>query len=192
MDNTIEGKHDFIINHETATVLRDNIIDKEAIVNIAFNETNIQFVIGDITVISRLIDGKYPNYKAVFPTDNNIECVVDRKELMNTVKRTSIFANQATRQLRFALDYKGIHISSEDLDFNNQSSEHIACEDKKGEVFEIGFSGRMLSKLLENMDGDKVKMLMSQPNRAALINDNEEVEGLTTINLIMPVMLNNG
>jgi DNA polymerase-3 subunit beta len=81
-------------------------------------------------------------------------------------------------------------ISAEDLEMANEATERIACE-YDGEDMEIGFNARFLKEMLSTLDGEKVQMQLSQPNRAGLVVPLEKDEKENITMLIMPMMLNN-
>ncbi len=160
-------------------------------IKIEFNNTNCSFVLGNYTVVCRLIDGKYPNYEAVIPAHNPNKMVIDRLSFLNSIKRVAIFSNKTTHQVRFKVAGKELNISAEDLDFSNEASERLTCE-YSGEDMEIGFNSRFILEMLTNMDSETITLEMSAPNRAGLLVPTEkENKDEDTLMLVMPVMLNN-
>ena len=181
----------FILPKKPLTLLKNILGNVGEEVTIEYNETNAMFIFGSTTMQCRLIDGKYPNYNAVIPTENPNKLTVSRNGLLNSVKRVSIFSNKTTHQVRLKMTGSELHISAEDLDFANESNERLTCQ-YEGEYMEIGFNSRFLIEMLSNLESDDVNIAMSAPNRAGILtpseksDDNEEV-----LMLVMPVMLNN-
>ena len=140
-------------------------------------------------MVCRLIDERYPDYENVIPSDNSNNITVDKSEILNSLKRISIYANKTTNQVRLKVSGSEILISAEDLDFSNEANERISC-DHDGSDIEIGFNAKFLIEILSNILSDKVIFKLSQPNRAGLVlpEDIEDDEDLTM--LVMPVMLN--
>jgi DNA polymerase-3 subunit beta len=159
-------------------------------VNIEYSQTNSMFTFDSFKIICRLIEGKYPNYEAVIPTNNPNVLTVDRGLLLNAIRRVALFANQSTHQIRFKISGKELVLSAEDIDFSNEAKERLTCS-YEGEDMEIGFNSRFLQDMVTNVSSEQVKFEMSAPNRAGLImpveNENLEEEILM---LVMPVMLN--
>ena len=155
-----------------------------------FNETNAIFSFDHITIICRLIDGKYPNYEAVIPTDNPNKLTISTGDLLNSIKRVSIYANKTTHQIRLKIAGSQLHITSEDLDFSNRADERLSCE-YEGEDMEIGFNARFVIEMLNNIGSKKILIEMSTPNKAGILLplDGQD-EGEETLMLVMPVMLN--
>jgi DNA polymerase-3 subunit beta len=179
----------FILPKKPLNQLKSILAGKGAEVKVEYSQTNALFTFEDFKLICRLIDGKYPNYEAVIPTENPNSLVVDRLVLLNAIKRVAIFANQSTHQVRFKMSGKELVLSAEDLDFSNEAKERLTCS-YNGEDMEIGFNSRFLQDMLSNLETEQVKIEMSAPNRAGLIlpleNENEDEDILM---LVMPVML---
>ncbi len=167
-----------------------NILASEIPVKIDYNQTNAFFSFENVNMVCRLIDGRYPNYEAVIPTNNPNVLTIDRLSLLNSIRRVALFANQSTHQVRFKISGKELTLSAEDVDYSNEAKERLTCN-YEGEDIEIGFNSRFLQEMLTNLDCDEVKFEMSAPNRAGLILPlEEEVEGEDILMLVMPVMLN--
>lgn len=179
----------FILPKKPLSQLKGILSGKDMQVQIEYSQTNALFTFDTYKLICRLIDGKYPNYDAVIPTNNPNSLIVDRVMLLNAIKRVAIFANQSTHQIRFRMSGKELVLSSEDVDFSNEAKERLTCS-YTGEDMEIGFNSRFLQDMLSNLSTEQIKIEMSAPNRAGLIlpvdNENKDEDILM---LVMPVML---
>jgi len=159
-------------------------------VEMEYTDTNAFFKMGNVQLICRLIDGKYPNYDAVIPKENPNKLTLDRVAMLNSIKRVSIFSNKTTHQVRLKIAGSELNISAEDLDFANEANERLTCQ-YEGEDMEIGFNSRFLMEMLNNLDTSNVNLEMSAPNRAGILVPGEANEGEDILMLVMPVMLNN-
>ncbi|MDO9512003.1 MAG: DNA polymerase III subunit beta [Bacteroidales bacterium] len=188
-DVTIDVGVSFIMPKKPLNQLKNNLPDEEE-VRIDYNITNARFSFGNITLVCRLIEGKYPNYEAVIPRDNPSNLMVHRSTLLNSIKRVAIFANQSTHQIRFRIAGQELNLSAEDIDFSNEGNERLQCQ-FDGADLEIGFNSKFLIEMLQNLHTDQIRMELSAPNRAGLIIpvDNEN-ESEVILMLVMPVMLN--
>ena len=158
--------------------------------SIDYNQTNAEFNFENVKMTCRLIDGKYPNYEAVIPTDNPHKLTIDRVSLLNSIRRVAIFANQSTHQVRFKLSGKELMLADEDIDFSNEAKERLTCS-YEGEDMEIGFNSRFLQEMLNNIDSEEIIIEMSAPNRAGILHPvTKENEAEDVLMLVMPVMLN--
>ncbi|MFA5783165.1 MAG: DNA polymerase III subunit beta, partial [Bacteroidales bacterium] len=180
----------FILPKKPLNLLKNLLLYDESKIKIEYNNTNAFFAFNNFNLICRLIDGKYPNYDAVIPTNNPNKLIIERIPFLNSIKRVSIFSNQSTHQVRFKISGKELTLSAEDLDFANEAKERLSCQ-YEGEDMEIGFNSKFILEMLNNIDSDEVCLEMSAPNRAGLLlpvnNENKEEDLLM---LVMPVMLN--
>lgn len=154
-----------------------------------FSNSNAFFSFGNIKLICRLIDERYPDYDNVIPKANPFKLIVERATFLATLKRISIFSNKTTHQIRLKMEANELTISAEDLDYSNEAVEKIACE-FDGEPLEIGFNAKFLSEMLSNISSSTITMELSQPNRAGLIIPTSKQENEDILMLVMPVMLN--
>lgn len=180
----------FIMPRKPLSQLKNILSTSEGAVSIDYNQTNAVFTFENVKMICRLIDGKYPNYEAVIPTENPHKLTIDRASLLNSIRRVAIFANQSTHQVRFKLSGKELILSAEDIDFSNEAKERLTCS-YDGEDMEIGFNSRFLQEMLTNIDTEEIIIEMSAPNRAGIMHPSAtENEAEDILMLVMPVMLN--
>jgi DNA polymerase-3 subunit beta len=188
-DSQGTGSSAFILPKKPLNLLKSNLTGEEE-VQIEYNESNAVFSFGDIVLICRLVDGKYPNYEAVIPQENPNVLTIDRMQFLSSIKRVSIFSNKTTHQVKLRLAGSELALSAEDVDFANESNERLTCN-YDGDDMEIGFNSRFLLEMLNNMDCPEIRLAMSEPSRAGLLmpatKDNEHEDVLM---LVMPVMLN--
>ena len=180
----------FILPKKPLNQLKNILLNQDCTVKIEYNEVNAFFSFENVDLICRLIDGKYPNYEAVIPSNNDKRLIVDRSVLLNTIKRVSIFANQSTRQVRFKISGQELMISAEDVDLSNEGKDRMTCQFEDEDI-EIGFNSKFMIEMLTNIETEEVVLEMSAPNRAALIlPQEEESKEEDLLMLVMPVMLN--
>ena len=89
-DFNSESTTSFILPKKPLTLLK-NIINEDVDLQIEYNETNAMFSFDSTTVICRLIDGKYPNYEAVISKENPNKLTISTSDLLNSIKRVSIY-----------------------------------------------------------------------------------------------------
>jgi len=181
---------DFIMPKKPLNLLKNILSTVDDEVKIEFNDTNAAFSFGNIKLVCRLIDGKYPNYDSVIPKENPNILTIERQTLLNSIKRVSIFASKTTNQVRLKMTGSELQIFAEDSDFNNEAKERLTCQ-YDGEDMAIGFNSKFLIEMLSNLTTDEVNIAMSDPNHAGILTpsttDNEAEKVLM---LVMPVMLN--
>jgi len=185
-----ELTHTMILPKKSLNLFKNSLLnEKSSNVQLEFNASNAFFTVDNIKMTCRLIDEKYPEYENVIPLENNNIITIDRLELLNSLKRISIYANKTTNQIRFKVSGSELLVSAEDLDFSNEANERLSC-DHAGDDIEIGFNAKFLIEILTNISSNKILLKLSEPNKAGLVipdkmDDNEDITML-----VMPVMLN--
>lgn len=178
-----------IIPRKALNLLKATLPAENTEVVLNFNMANAFFKFGNIRMICRLIDERFPDYENVIPSGNNIKMTIGRNDLLGALKRISIYANKTTHQVRLKITGSELQISAEDLDFSNEANERLSCE-HDGEDIEIGFNAKFLVEMLGNMDSDQIRLTMSAPNKAGVILPAEKDKSEDILMLVMPVMLN--
>lgn len=178
----------FIMPKKPLSLIK-NIFPMGEEVFVKFNETNTSFSIENLTLICRLIDGRYPAYDAVIPKENPNVMTINRQMFLNSLRRVAIFANKSTHLVRLKLTGNQLTISAEDIDFSNKAVENLMC-DYMGEDMQIGFNAKFLSEMLSNLQSEDITLSMSEPNRAGIIRPVDGLEdGEEILMLVMPLML---
>lgn len=183
------GRSAFIIPDRYTRIL-SNIIPTNC-KNIAINSDskNISFEFGNFTLTCRMIEGRYPNYRAVIPINLPVKVTANNSELLGALKRVSVFSNKVTSIICLDATSDKINITSKDFDLSTSAEEHIPVESQEGENIQIGFNSNYLKEILSNIPSEKVKIEMTDPSRAALLSRaDEDVSSLTY--LIMPMSIN--
>lgn len=189
VDITVNDPTSFIVPQKALNLLKGSFTSTDEPVKIDYNESNAFFQSDEVLLVCRLIDHKYPDYENVIPTDNPNKLIINRKDLLGSLKRVNIFANKISHQIRFKLSGSELTIASEDLDFANEAKETLQCH-YEGEDLEIGFNAALLLDIINNAENEEIIMELSTPNRAGIILPPEQAEGENLLMLIMPVMLN--
>ncbi|HEY0654727.1 MAG TPA: DNA polymerase III subunit beta [Chryseosolibacter sp.] len=178
-----------IIPRKALNLLKATLPTENTEVSVNFNMSNAFFKFGNIRMICRLIDERFPDYENVIPSGNNIKMTISRTDLLGALKRISIYANKTTHQVRLKITGSELQISAEDLDFSNEANERLSCEHENEDI-EIGFNAKFLVEMLTNMDSDQIRLTMSAPNKAGVILPAEKDKEEDILMLVMPVMLN--
>jgi DNA polymerase-3 subunit beta len=189
-DASADNNVSFILPKKPLNQLKNILPADQTQVSISYNLKNARFNFNNIDLVCRLIEGRYPNYEAVIPTDNPNNLIVDRLSFITTLKRGSFFANKSTNQIRLAIRGQELFVDAEDVDFAHESRQRLSCT-YSGEDMEIGFNSRFLIEMLTNLSTENIVLELSAPNRAGILrpvdSENKEEDILM---LVMPVMLN--
>ncbi|KAF5068275.1 Beta sliding clamp [anaerobic digester metagenome] len=189
-DVSAEGNSTFIMPKKPLNQLKGILPSDTTPVSIEYNDTNARFTFKNIDLVCRLIEGRYPNYEAVIPSDNPNTLIADRLSLITTLRRASFFANKSTNQIRLTITGQELFVDAEDIDFAHESRQRLSCN-YSGEDMEIGFNSRFLVEMLTNLNTENIRLEMSAPNRAGILRPVEgENPAEDILMLVMPVMLN--
>ncbi len=189
-DVKAESQNTIIIPRKALNLLKNILPAENSTVSLEYNPSNAFFKFGNVRMICRLIDERYPDYENVIPKDNTNIMTINRMDLLSSLRRIAIYANKTTNQVKLKITGSELHISAEDLDFSNEANERLSCE-HEGEDIVIGFNARFLIEMLSNIENKEVLLKLSEPNRAGLIVPNEMGDYEDLLMLVMPVMLNN-
>ena len=152
------------------------------------NSTHIIVEVGGYTLSARLVEGRYPKYNSVIPTDNPFSATVERDALLSAVRRVVVFASDATALVKFDFHDNTLTLSAQDLDFSTSAEETVPCEYESQRIA-IGFSGTMLIDLLKQMPPTTLCVQLANPDRAGIITPTEQAEDEELLLLLMPMML---
>ena len=189
-DVTVNGQSSFILPKKPASLLK-NILPKESgEIRLQFDDKNAYFNLSDYELICRLVEGSYPNYETVIPTNNPNKLTVNRLDFVTIVKRVATVANQASNLIKLELNDGQVVVSAQDIDFSMSGQEKLSAQ-YEGEAMGIGFKSSFLVDILNAMSSENVVLQMSDPSRAGIITPLEaESENEDELMLLMPMMVN--
>ena len=179
----------FILPKKPANLLKTVLPKESGNVTIGFDDSNAYIQLGKIEIISRLIEGRYPNYNGVIPKGNPYKVTVDRVLITNALKRVTVFANPTSSLVKLSVSSDAIVVSTQDIDYSTSAEEKVACL-YDGEPLSIGFKGTYLIEILNNIPSSEVVLELADPSRAGLMLPAENEENEDLLMLLMPMMLN--
>lgn len=141
------------------------------------------------TLYSRLIEGRYPHYESVIPSENHNRLVVGRDALISAVRRAQIFANPINRQIVFKLSAGKLDISAEDVELGGKGHEPVDAQ-YEGEEQSIGYNAAYVLDLLKHVETDDVQFDLGGPTQAGIVQPTQQRKGEDFLMLVMPVRLN--
>jgi DNA polymerase III subunit beta len=189
-DAHAEDFSSFILPKKPASLLKNILPREEGSVTVDFDDKNAFFNLANYKVVCRLVEGNYPNYNSVIPKNNPRKITIDRVEFYNTLKRVSVFSNQASNLVKLQMKGSQVMVSAQDIDFSISAYERIKCQ-YEGDEIEIGFKSVFLLEILANIASQDVMIELADPTRAGLflpsVTENESEDLLM---LLMPMMIN--
>jgi DNA polymerase-3 subunit beta len=147
-----------------------NIIANVSEVSAVIGAKNISFTTSDSALHCRLVEGNYPNFKAVIPQNNGVEVKVSKSELLDSVNRASIMANKSTSLLKLSFTDTTMSIVGSDNDFSTKACENISVE-KSGADVSIGVKSEFFATCLSIVSAEEVILKLGDSNRAIVIED---------------------
>lgn len=168
-DNNISA----IIPGKSAQCLSKVLSLSDNIVSVQFSDKHGLVVIDDITVVFRLVDGKYPSYKSILPTSHRINCSVKKDGLIGALKRASVFTNETTNKICIDISNDRLEVIAKDTDFNKEFKETVEC--KASDSIKIGFNHNILISCISMCEDDNITLLLNEPNKAMLIKENNQI-----------------
>lgn len=179
----------FILPKKPALLLKTVLPKADGSAEVRFDERSAEIHMTDYVLICRLIEGRYPNYNSVIPTDNPFRVTVDRLAFISALRRVIVFASQSTSLIKLHVDNNTLTVSAQDLDFSTSAEEHIMC-DYNGSAMSIGFNGPFLIDVLNSMSSQDVVLELADPSRAGIVTPAQQEENDDLLMLLMPMMLN--
>lgn len=191
-DAKIEGEPSkLILPKKPAMLLRTLLPQDDSPLRVSYDSKTVCFTFGEYRMTGLFVDGKFPNYNSVIPEDNPKKVIVDKKELLDSLRRVSVVANPASELVKFELTNGKVTISAQDIDYAMSGHETLACQ-YEGENIAIGFKSPFVQEILSNIDSDSVAIELSDPARPGLFLPFEDVEkggDEDLLMLLMPMMV---
>lgn len=159
------------------------LLGGEPTVKISLKENQIAFDLGNILIISRLIDGKFPNYEQVIPPQSPNKLTISREELLMAARRISLWSTQDSPSIR--LDLKTDHlVLSKQTPEVGEAHEELPVQ-YMGPEFSIGFNPGYLIDVLKVLSDGNVEFEIPGPDRPGVIRTKDHY-----LYIVLPMQLN--
>ena len=159
-----------IIPKKTINELSKLLSENKNSIEIEISSNKIIFYIDNLILISKLIDGNFPDYTRVIPQNNQHHLIVNRNTLLSAVDRVSTIANEKSPSIKFKLFKDLINLSSVNIE-NNTATEDIKTS-YNGEEIEIGFNSRYIMDILDNLEGEEIKISFNDNSTPIIVQEN--------------------
>ena len=180
----------FIVPKKPLTLLQNMLSSYKGDVIIEHNKSNARFKFDSSVVICRLVDGRYPNYKNVFPQHEDLPNILtlDRTQFINILQRITYFTSESTSEASIKLKGNSLTIDSRDVEYGKSGEETINCQ-YKGEDMELGYNIRHLLEMMKTVETEEVTLRISRPNSISLLSPifEEKEQDFRVEMLIMPI-----
>ncbi len=180
----------FILPKRSANILKGLLGKADDTISLVFDSQNAKFTFGNYTLVCRLIEGNYPNYNAVIPSNNSNKLVVDRMELLGAIRRVAVCSNQSKNLICLDVADNTITLHTKDIDFSTSATERLSCS-YDADPITIGFKSIFLVEILSNLESETVVVELADSTRAGVFKE-EGAEGASvdSLMLLMPMMIN--
>lgn len=180
--DALENEFGVIVPKKSVNEIR-RVIDSSKSVKVEVSKTKIKVTADTSSIVSKLIDGQFPDYEKVLPKGNDQIATILKKPLYDSVDRISTVASDKHRSVKFGLNDNKITLQ---IDSSDGSFAHEEVESEyQGNEVEIGFNSRYLLDVIGQVDKDQLLMKFKDGNSPALV----EAENFDSVYVIMPVRI---
>ncbi len=176
----------FIVPSRTMVEVGKLVKDASEKINVCFDGNQVLFDFGSVHLVSRLIDGDYPNYEQIIPSDFESEIVIDKEEFFNICKVASLFARESANSIKLSVKPAKNKDSQGTLSITGQgtqigeSTSKIPVKMKGGEI-EISFNAKYILDVLPNIEEKSIEMRFGGKINPAVIRGEERNDYLYVI-----------
>lgn len=179
VDQEIQG----IVSKKTLSELKKF---EDETVEFDLDENNLFFKVANRTLISRIIEGKFPNYEAVIPKDNKNIISVQRDEITEAVRRVALLSTERSKGVKFTIEKNQLGLFSSNPEIG-EAQDRVDVE-YDGDEIEIGFNSQYLLDFLTTVKEERVRLELKDENSAALMRP-ETDEDIKYFYVLMPMKI---
>lgn len=180
IDDPIESMPKVILPRETAPLLVKHL-PKDETLSISLSEFRIRFAAGNIVIISKLVEGTYPDYRRLSPGSHKIRARISGAELKAAIVRVLTVNTEKGNAVRFTFDKTSATLTSRPGDAGE--AEDVVTADSDGE-FVVGMNGAYLRESIDHLDTEEIELDFNDPTSPILLRKPGETD---THTIIMPM-----
>ena len=149
----------------------------------------IRFTSGETELICKQVEGRYPNYNAVIPKNNPFYVVFDKKEMLDILRRVSLFSSNASNLVEIKKNGMFLTLSASDADFSVAGEDQVCIADAQcDDNFRIGLKSTSFQTCINSIPSDTIRMQLLDASHAVVITADDPAPKVMT--LCMPMILN--
>ena len=149
----------------------------------------IRFTSGETELICKQVEGRYPNYNAVIPKNNPFYVVFDKKEMLDILRRVSLFSSNASNLVEIKKNGIFLTVSASDADFSVSGEDQVCIADAQcDDNFRIGLKSTAFQTCINSIPSDTIRMQLLDASHAVVITADDPAPKVMT--LCMPMILN--
>lgn len=182
-DTPVEGA---IIPKKTLPEIKKVLLNtKEEEIVVSLSKTKIKIENDSTTIISKLIDAEFPDYKRVVPQDNNKVLKIDKRLIASTIDRISTIATEGHKGIRFLLTKNQLALESNSAE-TGKANEELAVDFDYDDTIEMGFNSRFLLDFFMLIESENVLISFKDSASAIIIKGDEEANNTY---ILMPIRI---
>lgn len=174
-----DGQPGVIIPRKTIAELKKLLESEVGEVQIAVSESKIRFICGNAVLVSKLIDGTFPDYERVIPAGNDKIMEVDAKQFSNAVDRVSVIASDKSRGVKLKIEKGKLTLSANSAE-NGTANESLEVA-FGADLIEIGFNSRYLLEMMAQVEGETAQFVLADSSSPAIVRDSADIGALYVV-----------
>ncbi|MBC8519416.1 MAG: DNA polymerase III subunit beta [Gammaproteobacteria bacterium] len=178
-------KKQVIIPRKAVHELMRLLDDSDQPVKLILGSNHLQAVLGELTLTTKLIDGRFPDYQRVIPREGKRTLVTNNENFRKAVSRVSILSNEKYRGIRMAMSESVVTIHANNPE-QEEAEEELSVQ-YSGEPMEIGFNSAYMMDALSVISDDEVTIYFIDENSSSLIHTQNDLEEYKFV--VMPMRL---
>ncbi len=183
-DNSKGEKLSHLIPKKALTEVMKLIEDEEATFSFSAKNNHMAFIQGDQVIVSRKIDGKFPNYQQVIPSDNKLQVGINRDVFQRALKRVALLADEKSKMVRFDIRSGSITLTTDTTELG-EAREEISIS-YSGEDVSVGLNAKYVLDVLSVIDDEEIILNLKDEKSSCLITSNGDKDYQS---IVMPMRL---
>lgn len=167
IDTGVSELQQVIVPRKAVMELARLLENSDESVKVQLGSNHLRLTTGDLSFITKLIDGRFPDYQRVVPQGGDKIVIADRNEIHQALSRASILSNEKYRSVRFTLSSGSLQVMANNPE-QEEAEEEISV-DYEGPSLEIGFNASYVLEALNAIDDEQVQLELTDQNSCCLI-----------------------
>lgn len=168
LETPVAARQEIIIPRKTVQELSRQLADTDEALEMLIGPAQITFRFGSIELVSKLIDGKFPDYERVIPQALPHKLLLERTAFHDALTRASILTSDKFRGVRLVLEDKVLKIVTTNSE-QEEAQEELEVETAEGQALDIGFNITYLLDVLNHLDSEQIEWHFSDNNSSILV-----------------------
>lgn len=158
------------------------LLGSDEMVKIAFGSNQVKFELGTTTIISRTIEGEFPNYEQVIPPEKPEKIRLPREEFLLAIRRASLWTTQESQSIKLDVAKNKLVVSKQTPELGEAQEEVVA--EYQGQELSVGFNPNYLIEVLKNLPDEQVEVELQGPERPGVIRTKDRY-----VYIVLPMQL---